>query len=87
MILSATIPAQRWVQHINLHIMGMELCEECSYLTSEFSRGDLKEPPNYSFTCQLEKKKSLGLDLLCVQGLVFASWIQGSNVKINPRVI
>lgn len=56
-ILSATIPAQRLVKHINLYIMGMELCEECFYLTSDFSGGDLKEPPNYSFTCQSERKK------------------------------
>lgn len=41
--------------------MAMEVCEKCSYLTSDFSRGDLKEPPNYSFTCQL---KTPPLDLL-----------------------
>lgn len=53
-------------ERINLHIMGAELCEECSYATSDFSGGDLKEPPNYSFTCQSggkKEEKKLPLDL------------------------
>lgn len=61
-ILTATIPSQPLDKHINLHIMVMELCKKCSYLTSDFHRGDLKEPPNYSFTCQL--KTTSPLDLL-----------------------
>lgn len=72
-------------KHINLHIMVMELCEECSYLTSDFSRGDLKEPPNYSFTCQSRKKITLLLWIFNVRSDCFGCWIKGINGKINKQ--
>lgn len=89
-ILGATIPARRLVKHINLYIMGIELCEECSYLTSDFSRGDLKEPLNYSFTCQSgkkkERKKKNSPCIFYVCSDCFGCGIKEVNAKINLAV-
>lgn len=69
-ILTATIPLQPSDKHINLHIMAVELCKECSYLDTHFSRQNLKDPVNYSFTCQW--KTSHLLDLVC--SVLVAHW-------------